>query len=189
MNFALSYARESRYRMMLEMKEAFMTVCHVNNDDGQLFCDELDVHHNYATIENHFGHNVWVHRKGAISTKKGEFGIIPGSQGSSSYIVKGLGNIFAFMSSPHGAGRRFGRNDACRTLNMEDETKKMEGIVYDSYGTTTLGGQEYPDLQEAEGAYKNIDEVMANSADLCEIVTKLRPLGSIKNTTSVFKKR
>jgi tRNA-splicing ligase RtcB len=144
------------------------------------FEEDLDVHHNYATLENHFGKNVWLHRKGAISAKEGELGIIPGSQGSNSYIIKGKGNRDSFMSCPHGAGRRFGRNEACKRLDIKEETEKMKGIVFDNYGSVTLKGKEYPNLQEAEGAYKDINEVMENSEDLCEIITKLRPLGSVK---------
>lgn len=190
MNFALDYAKESRMRMMTAFKKALREEIETSEHDDYFFGNgELDVHHNYATLENHLGKNVWLHRKGAISAKPGELGIIPGSQGSSSYIVKGFGNVQSFMSCPHGAGRRFGRNDACKKLNLEEESKKMEGIVFDSYGTTEIKGEEYPDLQEAEGAYKNIDEVMDNTSDLCEIVTKLRPLGSVKEHSRKFKRR
>lgn len=188
MNFCLDYAKESRKRMMAIFKEVFAE--EVGSDDNFLFSNgELDVHHNYASLENHFGKNVWLHRKGAISAKEGELGIIPGSQGSPSYIVKGLGNIHAFKSCPHGAGRKFGRNEACKKLNLEEETKKMEGVVFDSYGVNVIKGEEYPDLQEAEGAYKDIYEVMDNTSDLCEIVHKLRPLGSVKGQNRKSKRR
>jgi tRNA-splicing ligase RtcB (3'-phosphate/5'-hydroxy nucleic acid ligase) len=184
MAFALAFAHENRTRMMLEFKKAFAEIT------GSItFEPDLDVHHNYARLENHFGRNVWVHRKGATSARKGELGIIPGSQGSPSYIVKGLGNRDSFMSCSHGAGRPFGRNEACKTLDLEEENKKMEGIVFDSYGVNTIKGKKYPDLQESVGAYKDIDEVMTNQKDLVEIVTSLRPLGSIKAPDRRVKRR
>jgi len=183
MNFCLDYAKESRRRMMKAFKEVFadeVLQWLSDGEEGYLFQGELDVHHNYAALENHLGKNVWLHRKGAISAKPGELGIIPGSQGSHSYIVKGFGNVQSFMSCPHGAGRKFGRNQACKQLNLEEEIAKMKGIVFDSYGSLEIKGEKYPDLQEAEGAYKDIGEVMANTSDLCEVITKLRPLGSVK---------
>lgn len=177
MNFALAYAKENRKRIMAEFKKAFVEV---SGKHKFMFNDEFDVHHNYAALENHFGKNVWVHRKGATSAKAGELGIIPGSQGSSSYIVKGLGNRDSFMSCSHGAGRRYGRNAACKELNLAEETAIMKNVVFDSYGVNTIKGVDFPDLQEATGAYKDIDKVMANQTDLVEIITELKPLGSIK---------
>jgi tRNA-splicing ligase RtcB len=123
-------------------------------------------------MENHFGQNVLVHRKGAIRARAGDVGIIPGSMGSPSYIVEGLGNPESFMSSSHGAGRRMGRKEACRSLVLSDEIAKMGNIVH---GLRNVG-----DLEEAPGSYKNIDEVMANQTDLTRIVTHLAPLASIK---------
>jgi len=192
MNFALSYAKENRKRIMAEFKNAFLEIVGpiIKGTNYQfMFNGELDVHHNYAALENHFGKNIWVHRKGATSAKAGELGIIPGSQGSSSYIVKGLGNRDSFMSCSHGAGRRYGRNDACKKLNLAEETAAMAGVVFDSYGVNTIKGTDFPDLQEAVGAYKDINEVMANQTDLVEIVTELKPLGSIKSKDVRKKKR
>jgi tRNA-splicing ligase RtcB len=133
-----------------------------------------DVHHNYATMENHYGKNVMVHRKGATSAKLGEVGIIPGSQGTSSYIVEGLGNAESFMSCSHGAGRKMSRTKAQNELNLDDEIKKMndKGVVH--------GIRTKKDLDESAGAYKDIEEVMGNQTDLVKIITKLEPMGVIK---------
>jgi tRNA-splicing ligase RtcB len=85
----------------------------------------INIAHNYARLENHFGENVWVHRKGATLATKDTIGIIPGSQGTKSYIVKGKGNPESFMSCSHGAGRKMGRNEAIKNLNLEEEIKKI----------------------------------------------------------------
>jgi tRNA-splicing ligase RtcB len=134
----------------------------------------INIAHNYARFENHFGENVIVHRKGATSARKEEIGIIPGSQGTKSYIVKGLGNPESFMSCSHGAGRKMGRSQAIKTLNLENEIKKLndQNIVH--------GIRTAKDLDEASGAYKDIDVVMANQIDLVEIITELTPLAVIK---------
>lgn len=123
-----------------------------------------------ACWENHFDENVIVHRKGATRARVGEIGIIPGSQGTKSYIVEGLGNPDSFQSCSHGAGRLMSRTEAVRSLSLEDEVAKLEaqGIVH------AIRGQK--DLEEAAGAYKNIDEVMANQTDLVKIVTELAPV-------------
>ena len=134
--------------------------------------DEIDIHHNYAAFENHYGKDVLVHRKGATKATLGLTGIIPGSMGTSSYITEGLGNPESFESCSHGAGRRMGRKDAVRTLNLQDEQNKMSGIIH--------GLRDASNLDEAPGAYKSIDEVMKNQEDLVKIVVSLKPLASIK---------
>ena len=133
----------------------------------------INIAHNYASLENHFGQNVWVHRKGATKATEGLTGIIPGSQGTSSYIVEGLGNRESFMSCAHGAGRKMGRKVAKRTLNLKEELKKMEGIVH--------GIRSEKDLDEAPGSYKDIQTVMENQKDLVKIKVKLTPLAVIKS--------
>jgi len=169
MNFALSFAMESRLRMMAEISRSMVDVF-----PGIEFEPVINVHHNYARMENHFGRNVMVHRKGATSAREGEVGIIPGSQGTRSYIVRGLGNPESFQSCSHGAGRRMGRKQACRELSLIAEIKRLDdaGVIH--------GIRSEKDLDEAAGAYKDIDVVMANQSDLVEIVTKLRPLAVIK---------
>ena len=133
-----------------------------------------NIHHNYASLEHHFGKDVWVHRKGATSARADEMGIIPGSQGTKSYIVRGLGNPDSFCSCSHGAGRIMGRKEAQRRLSLADEIRRMDerGIIHGIRGVR--------DLDEAAGAYKNIDLVMAEQADLVEIAVELTPLGVIK---------
>ncbi len=134
----------------------------------------INIAHNYAKFENHFGSNVMVHRKGATSAREGEIGIIPGSQGSKSYIVQGLGNPESFMSCSHGAGRKMSRTKAQKELNLQDEIKRMDdkGIIH--------GIRTTKDLDEAAGAYKDIDVVMENQKDLVKILVELQPIAVIK---------
>jgi tRNA-splicing ligase RtcB len=134
----------------------------------------INVAHNYAAWETHFGKKVVVHRKGATSAKEGELGIIPGSQGTSSYIVEGMGNVESFMSCSHGAGRLMSRKAAMKNLNLEEEIEKLDsmGVIHSIRGKS--------DLEEAASAYKDITQVMAYQADLVKIVTHLSPLAVIK---------
>lgn len=168
MNFALRFALQSRKHMMNNVILAAKN--HVDFEVKQ----EINIHHNYAVIENHFGQNVWVHRKGATSAKEGQLCIIPGSQGTASYIVKGKGNPESFMSCSHGAGRKMSRKKARNTLNLEEEIKKLndQGIVH--------GIRTEKDLDEASSAYKDISIVMEEQKDLVDIVVKLEPLAVIK---------
>lgn len=169
MLYAVDFARKNRERMMLKVLKAMNTVLDGIVVDTSLF---LDVPHNYARLENHFGKNVYVHRKGATSAQAGQLGVIPGSQGTSSYIVRGLGNRDSFMSCSHGAGRTMGRNQARKTLDMATELRKMEGIIH------TVRSEKQ--LDESVSSYKDIREVMAAQQDLVETVTELTPLGCIK---------
>lgn len=166
MNYCMEFAKANRRLMMDNILEALAEVTGATADYS------LDVHHNYAAMENYFGRNVLVHRKGAIRARAGERGIIPGSMGSPSYIVEGLGNPDSFYSSSHGAGRRMGRKQAQRELVLADEQAKLQGVVH--------GLRNVSDLDEAVGAYKDIDEVMDNQSDLTAIVTQLSPLANIK---------
>ena len=115
-----------------------------------------------------------MHRKGATSAKLGQLGIIPGSQGTASYITIGKGNPASFLSSSHGAGRKMGRNAAISNLNLIDEQERLDsqGILHSIRGKK--------DLDEAAGAYKDIDIVMQEQSDLVDIKTKLLPLAVIK---------
>lgn len=168
MGYALDFAKESRKRMMAEV-----LYC-ISGQAGFYDVDMFDVHHNYARWENHFGKNVIVHRKGATSAKEGEIGIIPGSQGSSSYIVRGKGNPNSFNSCSHGAGRKMGRKQAQRELILKDEQKRLDdrGVIHSIRSTK--------DLDEATGAYKDIMTVMQNQKDLVEAIVELKPLAVIK---------
>jgi len=167
MKYCVDFALANR-RLMME--RVIQAVADNTNQTG--FDEMINIAHNYADIENHFGKNVWIHRKGATQAYEGQIGIIPGSQGSHSYIVKGKGNTESFKSCSHGAGRKMGRNQAMKTLNLEEERKKMEGVVH--------GIRSIKDLDEAPGAYKDIDTVMKNQEDLINIQVELTPLGVIK---------
>jgi tRNA-splicing ligase RtcB len=169
MNFALEFAKQNRFEMISAVKAAFSEFA-----PGITFDEVINIHHNYAALENHFRANVIVHRKGATSAREGQLGIIPGSQGTKSYIVKGKGNPESFMSCSHGAGRKMGRKQATRELNLEAEKKILDdqGIIHGIRNTS--------DLDEAAGAYKDISEVMANQKDLVDVVFELSPLGVIK---------
>lgn len=136
--------------------------------------DMINIAHNYAASEVHYGKEVWVHRKGATKAGKNQLGIIPGSQGTKSYIVRGKGNPESFESCSHGAGRLMGRNEAMRKLNLQEERKKLEakGILH------SLHAQR--DLDEASSCYKNIDLVMEQQKDLVDAVLYLEPLAVIK---------
>lgn len=174
MKFALEFAKENREQIANRVEEAFREVI---GHDFSLCGDDLDVHHNYARVENHYGQNVWVHRKGATSAKLDERGIIPGSMGTPSYIVEGLGNIESFKSCSHGAGRKMGRAEASRTLDVAECDKAMEGVTFGRWGIDRKGRI---DLGEAPQAYKDIDAVIKAQLDLIDPVVKLRPLGVIK---------
>ncbi|MDR2848979.1 MAG: RtcB family protein [Verrucomicrobiota bacterium] len=185
MTFALAYALENRHRMMAVCKEELAGLA------GDVrFMREVNIHHNYAALETHAGRTVYVHRKGATSAKLDEVGIIPGSMGTPSYIVRGLGNPDSYMSCSHGAGRAMGRGVANRSLNVEDCDRAMEGIAFDRWGRakTSKWGKKAPrgedgqthDLSEAPQAYKDIESVIDAERDLIEPLVKLRPLAVVK---------
>jgi tRNA-splicing ligase RtcB len=134
--------------------------------------EQINIHHNYAALEEHYGRKVWVHRKGATSARKGELGIIPGSMGTTSYIVRGLGNPESFMSCSHGAGRTMGRGAAKRTFNVDQFKEVMLDIV------SLDVDKEH--LDESPMAYKDIDKVMEEQQDLVETVHSLKPMANMK---------
>lgn len=131
----------------------------------------INCHHNFSQKEKHWGKDVWISRKGAISAKEGEWGLIPGSMGTASYVVQGLGNAVALNSSPHGAGRMFSRSTARRTFTREDLRAAMVGIEYKDSDAF---------IDEIPGAYKDIDQVMADAADLVDIRHTLRQIVNVK---------
>ncbi len=170
MQYCVDFALANRLLMMNRIMESFEKIIGKGNFGSVQ--DIINIAHNYASIENHFGKNVWVHRKGATKASKGLVGIIPGSMGTSSYIVEGLGNPESFESCSHGAGRKMGRNEAVKTLDLKHEQEIMKGI---------LGApRTKEDLQEAPGAYKDILDVMENQKDLVKILVELKPLAVIK---------
>lgn len=138
---------------------------------GIVFDPPISCHHNYVAEETHFGEDVIVTRKGAISAREGEMGIIPGSMGTRSYIVEGLGNPEAFHSASHGAGRVMGRKQAKRTFTLDDFLEQTEGVEC---------RKDKDLIDEIPGAYKDIDQVMVNQADLVRIKHKLRAVLCVK---------
>ena len=169
MRYCVDFAYANRKLMMDRVQEALMSVITPVSFDPL-----INIAHNYAAQETHFNRRVMVHRKGATRAQAGEIGIIPGSQGTPSYLVKGKGNLDSFASCAHGAGRKMGRKQAQRQLDLIREIKRMEdqGIIH--------AIRHKRDLDEAAGAYKNIDEVIDNQLDLVEVLVELRPLAVIK---------
>jgi len=169
MRYCVDFAYANRKMMMKRIKDALLAVA-----PPVFFEPMINIAHNYADMEMHFEKNVMVHRKGATRAQAGEIGIIPGSQGTPSYIVRGLGNQESFESCAHGAGRKLGRKQAQRQLNLDQEKKRLDdqGIIH---AIRSVG-----DLEEAAGAYKDIDEVIDNQLDLVEVLVELRPLAVIK---------
>lgn len=169
MEYCTEFALANRRLMMERIKEIIADVFAEAE-----FEPIINIAHNYAAWESHFGENVIVHRKGAVRAGAGDIGIIPGSQGTCSYIVEGLGNPDSFMSSSHGAGRKMSRTEAVNKLSLEKEIAMLEaqGIVH------AIRGRQ--DLEEAAGAYKDIDDVMKLQSDLVTIKTRLQPIAVIK---------
>jgi tRNA-splicing ligase RtcB len=170
MNYCVDFALANRSLMMQRVKDAVFSL----GLQEVRFGDIINIAHNYAQMEHHYGKDVLVHRKGATLAREGTVGIIPGSQGSASYIVRGRGNRDSFQSCSHGAGRRMGRKQAQRELNLEDEQRRLEsrGIIHSV--------RNVKDLDEAPSAYKDIESVMREQVDLVEIVERLTPLAVVK---------
>lgn len=169
MHYCIEFALANRKLIMERIKECFKLVF-----PSVEFDNFINIAHNYASLEHHYGKNVMVHRKGATYAGLGQIGIIPGSQGTKSYIVKGKGNLESFNSCSHGAGRRMGRKEAQRTLSLDEEIRIMDekGIVHNIVSIE--------DLDEAAGAYKDIDVVMNNQSDLVDILVELTPIAVVK---------
>lgn len=164
--WAQEYARENRERM------AALAEGVLRRHFPRLAVEErITCHHNYVAEEVHFGEEVLVTRKGAIRAGRGELGIIPGSMGTRSYIVRGRGSADSFESASHGAGRRMSRGDAKRRFTVKDLRAQTEGIECRKDGGV---------LDEIPGAYKDIDQVMADQQDLVEIVAELRQVLCVK---------
>jgi len=137
----------------------------------ELTREAINCHHNYVERENHFGKNVWVTRKGAIRAREGDLGIIPGSMGAKSYIVRGKGNKESFCSCAHGAGRKMSRTQAIRQFTEKDMVQQTMGVECRKDASV---------IDEIPGAYKDIDVVMANQADLVEVVHTLKQVLCVK---------
>lgn len=177
--WAQDYARISREIMMDNVLDAInleMSVLGAVGTDckyGEVGAIEkaVDCHHNYISRETHFGQDVWLTRKGAVDASLGKLGIIPGSMGAKSFIVRGKGNRESFNSCSHGAGRKMSRGEAKKTFSLEDHAKATAGIEC---------RKDLEVIDETPGSYKSIDDVMAAQSDLVEIVTTLRQVLCVK---------
>lgn len=175
MNLAMDYAFENRARMLEKTCSIVKEVIEKHTEYKVEFGEEINCHHNYASLENHYGANVWVHRKGATRVREGEMAVIPGAMGSYSYVVRGKGNKESFCTSSHGAGRSYSRTGAMQAFSVEKVMVdlKEQGIV--------LGKRKKNDVpEECRFAYKDIDEVMAQQSDMVTPVRKLKTVGVVK---------
>ncbi|MBF0158903.1 MAG: RtcB family protein [Magnetococcales bacterium] len=165
--WAQAYALANREVMMRRILTVLKHhLCPFSVDEQAVNC-----HHNYVAMEHHFGADVWVTRKGALRAGKGEMGIIPGSMGSRSYIVRGRGHAASFCSCSHGAGRVMSRGEAKRRFSLADHQQATRGVEC---------RQDRDVLDETPAAYKNIDQVMAAQRDLVEIVHTLKQVVCVK---------
>jgi tRNA-splicing ligase RtcB len=175
MQLALDFAHENRAKMLLAVKAILDKWITGHAGLSIAYGEEINCHHNYAALEHHYGKNVWVHRKGAIRARAGEFALIPGAMGSYSYVVEGLGCEESFQSASHGAGRRYSRKGAMEAFTCEEVLLdlKENDVVLGKHGKKDVA-------EESRFAYKNIDEVMQNQADLVKPVKRLRTVGVVK---------
>lgn len=171
MEYALRFAEHNRLRMLAGVNEALLETTSIGA--GEVI---VDCHHNYATWENHRGKNGIVHRKGAVRARAGDNVLIPGSMGTGSYWARGLGNPDSFETCQHGAGRAMSRAAAKRMYSGVDE---MLGEL-EAVGTKVFTPDAKEVIDEAPRAYKDIESVMEASADLVEVVQRLRPIGTVK---------
>jgi tRNA-splicing ligase RtcB len=162
-HFALLNREEMMDRVIRQVSEFF--------DEPVREAERINTHHNFTEHEKHFGKDVWLSRKGAISAKLGEPGLIPGSMGTASYVVVGKGNKLALESSPHGAGRQYSRSAARKTFTHEQLREAMAGIEFRDTDAF---------LDEIPQAYKDIDRVMADAADLVEVRHTLHQILNVK---------
>lgn len=171
MQFCVEFAFANRKLMMTRVLESIFRYIPDGSDNLNSM---INIAHNYAALESHFNRKVYVHRKGATSARKDELGIIPGSQGTCSFIVKGKGSSDSFTSCSHGAGRLMSRSRARKILNLKQEKEKLDqqGIIH--------AIRHKRDLDEASSAYKDIHTVMENQKDLIAIEEQLTPLAVVK---------
>jgi tRNA-splicing ligase RtcB len=166
--WAQNYALENRRLMMEQVIEAMKQSI---DKPFTITQEAINCHHNYVEKENHFGRNMWVTRKGAIRARAGDLGIIPGSMGQRSYIVRGKGDLQSYCSCSHGAGRVMSRAEAKRRFSLADLVKQTEGVEC---------RKDEDVIDEIPSAYKDIDQVMANQTDLVEVVHQLKQVLCVK---------
>lgn len=172
---AQEYLQAMDYCQKFAQANRDLIIKRVRESIKQIFSDvefepPINIHHNYASFEKHFGEEVIVHRKGATAAFKGQIGVVPGSMGTNSYIVEGLGNPESFCSCAHGAGRKLGRKEAKRIITEKEANKAIEGVVL---------GRWYGRFDEAPQAYKDIEEIMKQQKDLVKIKVRLRPIAVV----------
>ena len=168
---AVGWAQDYAHANRAEMMDLVLDALHRHLPPFDVTGEAVDCHHNYVEQEFHYGENVWLTRKGAISAREGELGIIPGSMGARSYIVRGRGTAESFNSCAHGAGRKMSRKAAQRAFTLDDLKKQTEGVVCRKDAGV---------LDEIPGAYKDIDAVMADQSDLVEMVHTLKQVLCVK---------
>lgn len=168
-SWAQNFALTNRKLMMRNVLKALRASKDIPPFEADL--EAVNCHHNYVDREHHFGKNVFVTRKGAVRARKGDMGIIPGSMGARSFIVRGRGNPESFYSCSHGAGRVMSRKEAKRRFTVEDHEKATEGVECRKDAEV---------IDETPAAYKSIDAVMAAQSDLVEIVHTLRQVVCVK---------
>ena len=166
--WAQNYALENRRRMMTQVIDALYAIMPI---DFTITQEAINCHHNYVEKEHHFGRNMWVTRKGAIRARSGDLGIIPGSMGQRSYIVRGKGDLQSYCSWSHGAGRAMSRAEAKRRFTLTDLIAQTEGVEC---------RKDEGVIDEIPASYKSIDQVMANQTDLVEVVHQLKQVLCVK---------
>ncbi|MEM7429121.1 MAG: RtcB family protein, partial [Pseudomonadota bacterium] len=167
LNWAQDYAWENRQAMM----DAVLQVLRRHLPRFKVGDMAVNCHHNYAVVEHHFGADVWVTRKGAVRARKGDLGIIPGSMGTGSFIVRGRGNADSFCSCSHGAGRAMSRSQAKQRITLKDHRRATDGIEC---------RKDKAVIDESPAAYKDISSVIAAQGDLIEVVHSLRQVVNVK---------
>ena len=169
---AVEWAQEyARFNREVMMHNAILAMRSVIDKPFTIEEEAVNCHHNYVEKETHFGEEIYVTRKGAVSARKGELGIIPGSMGAKSYIVRGLGNETSFCSCSHGAGRVMSRTQAKKRFSLEDHKRATEGVEC---------RKDRDVIDETPMAYKDIDAVMAAQQDLVEVVYQLKQIVCVK---------
>ncbi len=168
---AVRWAQDYAHANRAEMMDIVLEALRRHLPSFEVTTEAVNCHHNYVARERHYGEYVWLTRKGTISAREGELGIIPGSMGTRSYIVRGKGNPRSFQSCAHGAGRRMSRKRATKEFSIEDLSQQTAGVICRKDKSV---------LDEIPGAYKDIDAVMANQSDLVEVVHTLKQVLCVK---------
>ena len=168
---AVGWAQDYAFANRREMMHLILAALRRDLPEFEATDEAINCHHNYVQQEKHFGERVYVTRKGAISAREGELGIIPGSMGARSYIVRGKGDPESFHSCAHGAGRRMSRSEAKRRFSRADLEAQTQGVEC---------RKDKGVLDEIPGAYKDIDKVMADQSDLVDVVHTLKQVVCVK---------